>query len=1288
MKTNFFSLLLLLILVKTTFSQDPQSFCFHVQLFEIGGNNNQIYEADNSVTCTNNGPEFQTRPIYTCETLLLLPIENLYPAQCGSVGTNYLFIEFFNLNNTLINTITITNSVSNSPPDCAFLFNINSLNLPTGMYNMIVHLNSQVAGIMSVGNIYIINNSTPQIIQSHTQTCNTQQVCFTFNTSMPNAFLAGFEISFGDGQTSPICTPGLGGSWNCTNTICHTYTSPGNYSVTLVPTNPPLPCPISAYPITVRAPLAVNISPNNYSGCATGTPFTITATASGGSAQYGYQWSVPAGDAAPFGISPLNTGTVTFTPSNAVAGTYRVTVTDANGCTATASFQNNAVPCCNGYNNLNAVKTTFNDVTTAWLSANFGFASNNILQVNALPSQMKVAFNGTLTVNTNFTILNSPNITFGPGARILVQPGFTLRIDNSTLKACDNFLWKGIETSAAGSTALGGANQYSVVVNNAVIQDALYGIECSGAGRYAVASSTFDRNYIGIIAQNLTNALSITTSCNYTSSSGILPSWAGAPAVVASNTNGYIGIYFSSNGTMVQTTGINGNTATGNNFSNLNCGILAVNSSVNSNYASFSLINNYQTAYFATGWCMYAFDVNPHPSAASTFTINMLGRGNGSTDPLLVNNVKNGFFANNVNFTVQQYRMDNVNLLPASPHTNTGIQANTCLRSAVNILNNSIANVFFGIRALNNTGANQQIIGNSITVADVFNAASPPNYTGITVGFVNRTDNFLTNVQNNTVINGRFGISLTNCGIGTWPSVFYTTDNSISMPSNSVYNTGPNADTNPFGNTFFNKDLHGIYLFNCLGAPSGYAITDAFRVSNNTITGPNANHRNYVAYRKAAITLDETQRVVIRCNTMNYTGIGLYVKGNCDLTTLSCNSYGINTTSNPGFQYSMLLRRTTVGGDGKMGQIGLTNQCFSNSFVPINYAGGFQAYRVNATAPPPGSQIFYDDNNAIGLPLLNITQNASNNAIPALSVSDASGTPLTCSCSAPAPMMAAGGGGSGSMMSMEQADEIIEGEVVAQFDPEFTDGGLWLKERELYKQLSENTDTLATDLELQNFYTEKQTESVGQVEELDSKLAYLSDESKAGDTEGYEAKKAELLTNNANIEGSRAFEANEKLMNELYLNRFLAGTDSLTSADTALVSNLAHQCPLLAGTAVYKARAIYNMWHAEAMFDDNSLCQGSYKKEKDIAEAVVVHQFSLLPNPAKEIAYLYYRMPWEETAEYSLYNTLGEVVASQSIDGSLQLVEIPTSKMATGIYFVRVQQGDLLLYAAKLSVTK
>ncbi len=88
------------------------------------------------------------------------------------------------------------------------------------------------------------------------------------------------------------------------------------------------------------------------------------------------------------------------------------------------------------------------------------------------------------------------------------------------------------------------------------------------------------------------------------------------------------------------------------------------------------------------------------------------------------------------------------------------------------------------------------------------------------------------------------------------------------------------------------------------------------------------------------------------------------------------------------------------------------------------------------------------------------------------------------------------------------------------------------------------------------------------------------------------------------------------------------------------------------------------------------------------ADAVVLHQFTLLPNPAKEIAYLFYRMPWEETAVYSLYNTLGELVATQPIDGSLQLVEIPTSKMAAGIYFVNVQQADKMLYSAKLSVTK
>lgn len=71
------------------------------------------------------------------------------------------------------------------------------------------------------------------------------------------------------------------------------------------------------------APLIVNLNPKNVT-CFNGDDGTITASVTGGTGLYNYAWSDPAGQSQPQAV-------------NLRVGTFTVTVTDQNGCTATAS---------------------------------------------------------------------------------------------------------------------------------------------------------------------------------------------------------------------------------------------------------------------------------------------------------------------------------------------------------------------------------------------------------------------------------------------------------------------------------------------------------------------------------------------------------------------------------------------------------------------------------------------------------------------------------------------------------------------------------------------------------------------------------------------------------------------------------------------------------------------------------------------------------------------------------------------------------------------------------------
>lgn len=141
---------------------------------------------------------------------------------------------------------------------------------------------------------------------------------------------------------------------------------PGNYSVTVTDA---LGCTATAnYNVTQPTALAINANPTSAT-CA-GNDGSVAANASGGSAPYSYSWSHNGGlnSANANGLSP---------------GNYSVTVTDNNGCTATASatvaqvgnvtasFTYNGNQCITGNNFI------FTNTGTAGVSYDWTFGDGN-----------------------------------------------------------------------------------------------------------------------------------------------------------------------------------------------------------------------------------------------------------------------------------------------------------------------------------------------------------------------------------------------------------------------------------------------------------------------------------------------------------------------------------------------------------------------------------------------------------------------------------------------------------------------------------------------------------------------------------------------------------------------------------------------------------------------------------------------------------------------------------------------------------------------------------------------
>ena len=220
--------------------------------------------------------------------------------------------------------------------------------------------------------------------------------------------------------------------------------APGTYTVTVTDAN--LCTATQLFTITQPTALVATASAQTNLVCNGASNGSATVNVTGGTGAYTYSWAPSGGTAA--------------TATGLTAGTYTVTVTDANGCTATQSFtitQPTAITAtsiqtnilCNGQNNGSATVTATGgagNYTYSWAPS--GGTAATATELTA----------GTYTV----TITDSAGCT-GNKEIVITQPG--VLVANSTTTNINCF---GASTGIASITVLGGTAPFEYVWTPAV----------------------------------------------------------------------------------------------------------------------------------------------------------------------------------------------------------------------------------------------------------------------------------------------------------------------------------------------------------------------------------------------------------------------------------------------------------------------------------------------------------------------------------------------------------------------------------------------------------------------------------------------------------------------------------------------------------------------------------------------------------------------------------------------------------------------------------------------------
>jgi Subtilase family/Secretion system C-terminal sorting domain len=113
----------------------------------------------------------------------------------------------------------------------------------------------------------------------------------------------------------------------------------------------------------------------------------------------------------------------------------------------------------------------------------------------------------------------------------------------------------------------------------------------------------------------------------------------------------------------------------------------------------------------------------------------------------------------------------------------------------------------------------------------------------------------------------------------------------------------------------------------------------------------------------------------------------------------------------------------------------------------------------------------------------------------------------------------------------------------------------------------------------------------------------------------------EAIEINENIIAENVFEKNEVIINRIYLNTVAIGKYDLDKEQRSIVSLMAEKCPIYAGSAVFRARALAALFSNER-YEDKILCKGEIVIDTKPLSKILHNEetsIAIYPNPTQGI---------------------------------------------------------------------
>lgn len=178
-----------------------------------------------------------------------------------------------------------------------------------------------------------------------------------------------------------------------------------------------------------------------------------------------------------------------------------------------------------------------------------------------------------------------------------------------------------------------------------------------------------------------------------------------------------------------------------------------------------------------------------------------------------------------------------------------------------------------------------------------------------------------------------------------------------------------------------------------------------------------------------------------------------------------------------------------------------------------------------------------------------------------------------------------------------------------------------------------------------------------------------------------------VQTANAAVVVSEVIETNQKDVNDTYLATIGKDVDTFTAEQAATLFDIANQCPMLGGNAVFKARSLYWLIDDTYDFDDAALCLPYGIVVKRLLDQHI-NAVSVVPNPSVDEAALVLARTLEQTGSFVLYDALGAEVLRFVVPKDQFRIPFSTAALVPALYHYQVRGSVGIVGEGKLSIIR